>query len=134
MNRSWVRFPQAAPPPKPQVRGRSPRLGLRRLSQTSRQSVSVSTGAPARRHSSTPSSARLAWEPVRAEQPEYFVPYPIEFLRHSNDQHRALVDALERRHPVAAVDITRQHVARCTTTCPCHCPGGTTPGGAAFSR
>lgn len=41
----------------------------------------------------------------------YFVPYPIEYLHGVNDEHRALVDALRRRDPVAAVDISEKHVA-----------------------
>jgi GntR family transcriptional repressor for pyruvate dehydrogenase complex len=65
-------------------------------------------------HRAVAEASRLAAAPRYVDVLErlyrYFVPYPIEFLRHSNDQHRDLVDALERRDPVAAVDITRQHV------------------------
>jgi GntR family transcriptional repressor for pyruvate dehydrogenase complex len=40
----------------------------------------------------------------------YFLPYPIEFLRGSNQDHSALVESLAAQDPVAAVAVTRGHV------------------------
>lgn len=40
----------------------------------------------------------------------YYLPYPIEYLRGSNAEHRELVDAVARRDPVAAADVARRHV------------------------
>jgi DNA-binding FadR family transcriptional regulator len=40
----------------------------------------------------------------------FYVPYPIEYLHASNDEHRALVAALRRRDAAAAAAIARQHV------------------------
>tara|TARA_R110002124_G_scaffold19683_6_gene78533 strand:+ start:1624 stop:2391 length:768 start_codon:yes stop_codon:yes gene_type:complete len=40
----------------------------------------------------------------------YFLPYPIEFLHHDNEEHAQLVQALRDRDPVAAVAIIERHV------------------------
>jgi DNA-binding FadR family transcriptional regulator len=40
----------------------------------------------------------------------YFLPYPIEFLRRSNDEHLALVDALDARDGAAAARLAGEHV------------------------
>jgi DNA-binding FadR family transcriptional regulator len=40
----------------------------------------------------------------------YYLPYPLEYLRESNGEHRALVDAVAERNPIAAVDVARRHV------------------------
>lgn len=42
---------------------------------------------------------------------KYFLPYPIGYLHGVNDEHADLVDALEARDPVRAVEITRRHVS-----------------------
>jgi GntR family transcriptional repressor for pyruvate dehydrogenase complex len=42
----------------------------------------------------------------------YFLPYPIEFLRGSNQDHANLVESLAAQDPVAAVAVTRRHVAQ----------------------
>lgn len=41
---------------------------------------------------------------------KYFVPYPIEGLEASHEEHRALVAAFRTHDPVAAVTVTRAHV------------------------
>ncbi|WP_175607658.1 FadR/GntR family transcriptional regulator [Peterkaempfera bronchialis] len=40
----------------------------------------------------------------------YYLPYPMEALRASNAEHRALVEALRRHDAAGAADITRRHV------------------------
>ncbi|MDT7723798.1 MAG: GntR family transcriptional regulator, transcriptional repressor for pyruvate dehydrogenase complex [Actinomycetota bacterium] len=40
----------------------------------------------------------------------YYLPYPVEFLRESNREHAALVEALTRQDPAAAVELTCRHV------------------------
>ena len=40
----------------------------------------------------------------------YYLPYPIEYLRESNGEHRELLDALGDHDPVAAVAIIRRHI------------------------
>ncbi|GHJ35540.1 FadR/GntR family transcriptional regulator [Streptomyces sp. TS71-3] len=40
----------------------------------------------------------------------YYLPYPLDTLRESNDEHRALVAAIRRGDPAAAGDIARRHV------------------------
>ena len=65
-------------------------------------------------HETVAAATGLPVEPYRALLEElyaYFLPYPIDRLRESNDEHRRLVDALERRDPVAAVEVARQHVS-----------------------
>lgn len=64
-------------------------------------------------HETVAAATGLPVEPYRALLEElyaYFLPYPISRLRESNDEHRRLVDALERRDPVAAVEVARRHV------------------------
>ena len=46
----------------------------------------------------------------------YFLPYPMEYLRRSNGEHRDLVAALTDRDPIAAVDAARHHVEVLHTT------------------
>jgi GntR family transcriptional regulator, transcriptional repressor for pyruvate dehydrogenase complex len=41
----------------------------------------------------------------------YYLPYPIEHLHASNEQHRAILAALVARDPVAALTETYEHVA-----------------------
>jgi GntR family transcriptional repressor for pyruvate dehydrogenase complex len=65
-------------------------------------------------HEAVAAATGLPVEPYRALLEElyaYYLPYPISYLRASNDEHRRLVDALERRDPVAAVEVARQHVS-----------------------
>src|SRR5690606_36041063 len=40
----------------------------------------------------------------------YYLPYPLEYLRESNAEHRALVEAVAGRDPIAAADVARRHV------------------------
>jgi DNA-binding FadR family transcriptional regulator len=40
----------------------------------------------------------------------YYLPYPVKYLRDSNCEHRELLDAFDRRDPVAAVQIAHTHV------------------------
>ena len=40
----------------------------------------------------------------------YYLPYPMEYLRESNQEHADLVAAVEKRDPVAAVEVTCRHV------------------------
>jgi GntR family transcriptional repressor for pyruvate dehydrogenase complex len=40
----------------------------------------------------------------------YYLPYPVEYLRESNREHASLVDALTRRDPAEAVELTCAHV------------------------
>ncbi|GLW11172.1 GntR family transcriptional regulator [Microtetraspora sp. NBRC 13810] len=41
---------------------------------------------------------------------QYYLPYPVEYLRESNEEHRELVGSLRARDPRAAVDVARRHV------------------------
>lgn len=41
---------------------------------------------------------------------KFYLPYPLEYLRGSNDEHRALVAALRDHDPAAAAEITNSHV------------------------
>jgi DNA-binding FadR family transcriptional regulator len=41
----------------------------------------------------------------------YYLPYPVEYLRESNCEHRELVDALAAHDVVRAVEVARRHVA-----------------------
>lgn len=47
---------------------------------------------------------------VLRELYRYYLPYPIEYLRESNSEHRELVEAVAERDVIAAVDIARRHV------------------------
>lgn len=40
----------------------------------------------------------------------YYLPYPMEYLRRSNEEHREIVAALRRRDAMAAVDLVRSHI------------------------
>jgi DNA-binding GntR family transcriptional regulator len=40
----------------------------------------------------------------------FYLPYPLDYLRGSNDEHRALVRALRAHDPAAAVQVTHDHV------------------------
>ncbi|HEV7933322.1 MAG TPA: FCD domain-containing protein [Actinomadura sp.] len=46
---------------------------------------------------------------LRALYP-YYLPYPMDALRRSNQEHRALVEALHRGDAAVAADMTRTHV------------------------
>lgn len=46
----------------------------------------------------------------------YYLPYPLEYLRASNDEHRRLVAALRGRDPLAAVEVAELHVSVLHTT------------------
>lgn len=41
----------------------------------------------------------------------FYLPYPLDYLRGSNDEHRALVRALQAHDPAAAVAVTHDHIA-----------------------
>ncbi|GAB3568391.1 FCD domain-containing protein [Arthrobacter alkaliphilus] len=51
-----------------------------------------------------------AYNEALAELYAYFIPYPIEFLRESNRDHIALVNALRAGDDRAAVEVSRRHV------------------------
>lgn len=55
-------------------------------------------------------SARTHYASVLRALYRYYLPYPMDYLRESNREHAALVDALERRDPVEAVRVARAHV------------------------
>lgn len=72
--------------------------------------------ADERFHRGVAHASGLAWaigyyDAVLTDLYAYFLPYPIAYLRESNGEHRALLDALRRRDPVAAVAIIEAHVA-----------------------
>jgi DNA-binding FadR family transcriptional regulator len=50
------------------------------------------------------------YQRVLTELYRYYLPYPLDFLRRSNDEHRRLVDAMAQGHLAAAVEIALQHV------------------------
>lgn len=54
--------------------------------------------------------AEAAYVPVLHELYRYYLPYPIEYLRSSNDEHRQLVAALEQGDTDTAVAVARNHV------------------------
>jgi GntR family transcriptional regulator, transcriptional repressor for pyruvate dehydrogenase complex len=65
-------------------------------------------------HEAVAAATGLPVEPYRALLQElyaYYLPYPISYLRESNDEHRRLVDALRRRDVAAAVEVARRHVS-----------------------
>jgi DNA-binding FadR family transcriptional regulator len=47
---------------------------------------------------------------VLRELYRYYLPYPLEYLRESNAEHRELVDAVAAQNPIAAVEVARRHV------------------------
>jgi DNA-binding FadR family transcriptional regulator len=49
---------------------------------------------------------------VLRELYRYYLPYPLETLRRSNDEHRALVEAIRRHDPAAAADVAHDHVTQ----------------------
>ncbi|MBJ8339447.1 FadR family transcriptional regulator [Antrihabitans sp. YC3-6] len=55
--------------------------------------------------------AHPVYEQALEELYEHFIPYEIALLRRANDDHVALVRALEQKDLIAAVDIARGHVA-----------------------
>ena len=55
-------------------------------------------------------AAAAEMESVTQRLYRYYLPYPIEYLRGSNDEHRELLDALGDHDPVAAVAIIRRHI------------------------
>jgi GntR family transcriptional repressor for pyruvate dehydrogenase complex len=40
----------------------------------------------------------------------FYLPYPLDYLQGSNDEHRALVRALRAHDPAAAVHVTHGHI------------------------
>ncbi|MFD1045769.1 FCD domain-containing protein [Kibdelosporangium lantanae] len=56
-------------------------------------------------------AALASYNDVMTQLYGYFLPYPIEFLHGSNQDHAALVESLAAQDPVAAVAVTRKHVA-----------------------
>lgn len=60
--------------------------------------------------SGVPSAAEELRRVLRALY-RFYLPYPIEYLRESNAEHRRLVTALRLSDPVAAVGHVRDHVA-----------------------
>jgi DNA-binding FadR family transcriptional regulator len=65
--------------------------------------VAAATGAP---------SAVEPYGAVLRELYHYYLPYPLETLRRSNEEHRALVGAIRRRDAAAAADIAHDHVVQ----------------------
>jgi DNA-binding GntR family transcriptional regulator len=61
-------------------------------------------------------AALASYHELMTELYGYFLPYPIDHLRLSNQDHTHLVDALAARDPLAAVAITRKHVGELRET------------------
>lgn len=57
-----------------------------------------------------PDAAVRQYEVVLRELYRFYLPYPMDRLRASNDEHRRLLDALAAQDPGAAAAITRDHV------------------------
>jgi DNA-binding FadR family transcriptional regulator len=55
-------------------------------------------------------SAAGELQPVLHALYRYYLPYPIEYLRESNDEHRELLDAMQRGDVAGAVQSIRRHV------------------------
>lgn len=55
-------------------------------------------------------SAAGELRPVLHALYRYYLPYPIEYLHESNSEHRELLDAMERRDAVAAVQWIWRHI------------------------
>lgn len=68
--------------------------------------VAAATGAPA---------AVEPYGAVLRELYRYYLPYPLDTLRRSNEEHRALVEAIRRRDPAAAA-IAHDHVVQLRRT------------------
>ena len=62
-------------------------------------------------------SAVEAYHETLAELYDYFIPYPIEKLHKSNQDHIALVAALRAGKVEEAVEVSRKHVTSCTERC-----------------
>lgn len=56
-------------------------------------------------------SIRDQYEPALHELHRYYLPYPLDYLRESNGEHRELLEAMRRRDPVTAADVAQRHVA-----------------------
>lgn len=50
------------------------------------------------------------YAPVLRDLYRFYLPYPIAYLRDSNREHAALVEALAARDPIEAVRLAREHV------------------------
>ena len=57
------------------------------------------------------SAAAVEMESVTQRLYRYYLPYPIAYLRESNDEHRELLTALRHHDPVTAVEVIRRHIA-----------------------
>jgi len=55
-------------------------------------------------------AAAAEMESVTRRLYRYYLPYPMEYLRGSNDEHRELLDALRRHDAVTAVALVRRHI------------------------
>jgi DNA-binding FadR family transcriptional regulator len=55
-------------------------------------------------------SAAHRYNEVLHDLYRYYLPYPISYLRSSNQEHLALVKAIDAHDPVAAVEVTCRHV------------------------
>lgn len=55
-------------------------------------------------------AAAAEMENVTQRLYRYYLPYPIEYLRESNDEHRELLAAVRAHDPLTAVDVTRRHI------------------------
>jgi len=51
------------------------------------------------------------YAPLLRELYRYYLPYPLDYLRGSNAEHRELVAALRRGDAAAGADVARRHVA-----------------------
>ena len=70
-------------------------------------------------------SATEPYGAVLRELYRYYLPYPLETLRRSNDEHRALVAAIRRRDLAAAAGVARDHVVQLHRTMFVGLNGGT---------
>jgi DNA-binding FadR family transcriptional regulator len=66
--------------------------------------TSVAAAAPVR-------SAAEELGAILRELYQYFLPYPLDYLRTSNTEHRALVEALAGNNPIVAVKVTYRHIS-----------------------
>jgi DNA-binding FadR family transcriptional regulator len=57
------------------------------------------------------SSAAEALTDLLSRLYRYYVPYPLEYLRASNGEHREMVDAIAARDALAAVDAVERHLS-----------------------
>ena len=70
-------------------------------------------------------SAAEPYGAVLRELYRYYLPYPLETLRRSNDEHRALVAAIRGRDLAAAAGVARDHVVQLHRTMFVGLTGGT---------